>query len=218
MRKPFYLRIIPGKKSFKDLYSDMSLLALIGSNLLVILWALIVDWSLGDVMYVYWSQSVCIGILWFFKILALKEFSTQGMEANGRPVKANAVTKIASALFFLVHYGIFHFAYLLFIREFFKSVDFVMILPLALLFFIYQCYSYFYNKKWKPKKKPNLGEMMFFPYTRIFPMHITIVAGGFLQEELGITFLSKITLLLFMLLKTYADILMHEKERRGTAY
>ena len=92
------------------------------------------------------------------------------------------------------------------------------ILPLALLFFIYQCYSYFYNKKWKPKKKPNLGEMMFFPYTRIFPMHITIVAGGFLQEELGITYLSKATLLLFMLLKTYADILMHKKERRGYAY
>ena len=57
--------------------------------------------------------------------------------------------------------------------------------------------------------------MMFFPYARIIPMHITIIAGGFLEKSVGVTFQANATLVLFMLLKTLADIIMHTVERRG---
>jgi len=83
---------------------------------------------------------------------------------------------------------------------------------MAGLFLIYQCFSFFYNRKWEDKQKPNIGKMMFFPYARIIPMHLTILFGGILS---GGTFKGKMTLALFMLLKTFADIIMHIVETKG---
>lgn len=54
--------------------------------------------------------------------------------------------------------------------------------------------------------------MMFFPYARIIPMHLTIIFGGMLSEW---TFAAKTTLALFMLLKTFADVIMHVVEKKG---
>jgi len=201
-----------GKKHF---YSDLSFWALIFSNLMVIIWVLIEECSLAVVMWVYWSQSVSIGILWFFKILSLKEFSTKGFKINGRAVEPTTSTKIQTAVFFLIHYGFFHLIYSFFLKGMFESVQLVPIFLMAGIFFVYQCFSFFYNKKWKNKRKPNIGTMMFFPYARIIPMHITIIAGGALQTSGGEISLVNASLLIFMLLKTLADILMHTVEKRG---
>jgi len=197
--------------------SDLSLWALIGSNLIMIAWALIEGWSLGVIMWIYWTQSVAIGILWFFKILTLKEFSTKDFKINDRPVAPTTGTKNQTAVFFLLHYGFFHLGYSIFLHTIFKSVNRPPIFLMAGIFLAYQCFSFFYNRKWQQKQKPNIGKMMFFPYARIIPMHITIIAGGFLQEKLGLTFLSNATLVLFMLLKTLADVIMHTVEHRGFA-
>jgi hypothetical protein len=91
-----------GKSGKKHFHSDLSLWALIVSNLTVILWALIEGWPLAIIMWVYWSQSVTIGILWFFKILTLKEFSTKGFKINERSVKPTTGTKIQTAFFSLL--------------------------------------------------------------------------------------------------------------------
>jgi hypothetical protein len=206
-----------GKNNIKDLYSDLSLLALVGSNLLVIIWALIEHWSLGEIMSIYCGQSVSIGILWFLKILTLKEFSTEGYKVNDKQVEPTKGTKIQTAVFFLAHYGFFHLGYFMFLRGLFKSVELSAVLPWVSLFFVYQCFSFFYNRKWERKQKPNIGKLMLFPYIRIFPMHLTIIAGGFLQDKLGITFFSGVILVFFMLLKTFADVIMHTIERRGFA-
>jgi len=79
---------------------------------------------------------------------------------------------------------------------------------MAGLFLVYQCFSFFYNRKWEGKQKPNIGKMMFFPYARIIPMHIIILFGGILSG-------GKMTLVLFMLLKTFADVIMHVVEKKG---
>jgi len=199
----------------RNFYLDLSLWALIVSNLVVIIWALIEEWSLAIVMWVYWSQSVTIGILWFFKILTLKEFSTKGFKINNRSVEPTAGTKIQTAVFFLVHYGFFHLIYSVFLGAMFKDVKLVPIFLMAGVFFVYQCFSFFYNRKWEDKQKPNIGTMMFFPYARIVPMHITIIAGGALQKAAGGTFPANAPLLIFMLLKTLADVIMHVVEKRG---
>jgi hypothetical protein len=86
------------------------------------------------------------------------------------------------------------------------------ILFMAGLFLVYQCFSFFYNRKWEDKQKPNIGKMMFFPYARIIPMHLTILFGGILSSG---TFEGKMTLALFMLLKTFADVIMHIVEKKG---
>jgi hypothetical protein len=58
-----------------------------------------------------------------------------------------------------------------------------------------------------------VGKMMFFPYARIIPMHLTILFGGILSSW-G-TFAGKMTLAFFMLLKTFADVIMHIVEKNG---
>ena len=205
-----------GKRPF---HSDSSFWALIISNLIAIIWALIEGWSLGIIMWVYWSQSVAIGILWFFKMLTLKEFSTEGVEVNDRPVKPTTGTKIEMAFFFLVHYGFFHFIYASFLRELFEIVRIWPIPLMAGIFVTYQCYSFFHNKKWKGERRPNIGKIMLFPYIRIIPMHFTIILGGalgtFLAKNFEGAFAGKATLALFMLLKTVADVIMHRVEQKG---
>ncbi|MBC8470146.1 MAG: hypothetical protein H8D56_11800 [Planctomycetes bacterium] len=161
-------------------------------------------------MWAYWSQSAFIGIFWFFKILALRDFSTKGFRINDRPVKPTKDTKNWSAQFFLFHYGFFHIVYSIFLRGKFKSVPIFQLLVSAGIFFVYQCYSFFYNKKWEAKGKPNIGAMMFFPYARIIPMHITICIAfsDWGQQQ---------ALALFLFLKLLADMVMHVVERRGFA-
>lgn len=198
-----------GKKHF---HSDLSLWALVVSNIIVVVWALIERWPLAMILWVYWSQSVIIGILWFFKILTLKEFSTKGFKINEQAVEPTTGTKVQTAFFFLAHYGFFHFIYAIFLSGDFKTVRLWPILFMAGVFFVYQFFSFFYNRKWEDKRKPNIGKMMLFPYARIIPMHLTILFGGILS---GGTFAGKVPLALFMLLKTFADVIMHVVEKKG---
>ena len=52
----------------------------------------------------------------------------------------------------------------------------------------------------------NIGTLMFIPYLRIIPMHLTIILGAVLGSGGG--------LLLFGALKTVADVVMHKVEHR----
>jgi hypothetical protein len=191
-------------------YLDSSFWALTASNLIVIAWALLEGWSLEIMMWIYVSQSVFIGIFWFFKILALKEFSTSGFKINKKSVKPTKATKYQTAVFFLVHYGFFHIFYAVFLGAKLKSVPISQLLVPAGIFFLYQSYSFFHNKKWETKGKPNIGAMMFFPYARIIPMHITMVIAF---SDWG----QRQALALFLFLKLLADMVMHMVERRGFA-
>jgi hypothetical protein len=47
---------------------------------------------------------------------------------------------------------------------------------------------------------------MFFPYARILPMHLTILIGAYLEKH------STGTVILFLGLKTFADLTMHLME------
>ena len=54
--------------------------------------------------------------------------------------------------------------------------------------------------------KPNLGTLMFLPYLRILPMHLTIIFGMIGGSTFSILF--------FMSLKTAADVLLDKLDRR----
>jgi len=195
-------------KKTAPFYSDSSLWALIVSNLAIIVWALIEGWSLSPLMWIYWCQSAIIGFFWFFKIWGLKEFSTKDFKINDRPVAPTKATKNQTAVFFLVHYGFFHFGYLVFLKDKCDIASMFQIFIAASIFFVYQGYSHFHNKKWLTRTKPNIGKMMFFPYARIIPMHFTILFGS---TDWG----QKQPLALFLFLKLLADAIMHNVERRG---
>lgn len=199
---------------------DSSSLSLLLSNLVVILLAVLQDWDLLSVMWLYWAQSVVIGLFYFLRMLNLKEFSTEGLKMNGQPVEPTRATQRQVAFFFLLHYGFFHFFYAVFLSGFsvlelfgsgFGLADIIYIILAAVLFFMNHLYSFKHNLAEDARHKPNIGSMMFFPYLRIIPMHMTIIGGGILAGEEGWAW---IPLVFFMALKTVADVLMHAVEHR----
>lgn len=75
------------------------------------------------------------------------------------------------------------------------------------LFFVNHLYSYRTNKEQKRRTVPNIGTMMFVPYLRILPMHLVLIfAAGHTD--------STAALLIFSILKTGADVVMHLVEHR----
>ena len=196
----------------RNILSDPSLLLLLFSNLLTIFFALRGDFSLSTIMWIYWFQSITIGFFNFVRILSLKEFLTEGFKIDDKPAEPTQSTKIVTAFFFLFHYGFFHFGYLIFLLniDFSKadghsagSTEFGFVFFMAMIFFINHLFSYFYNKP-RHTKKMNIGSLMFYPYVRIFPMHLTIVMGSVVGGMLP----------LFLFLKTLSDAIMHVYEHR----
>ncbi len=186
--------------------TDQSLIVLFLSNIVTIIIALWAGWQLADVMWVYWAQSVIIGFYNWRRMRALKNFSTSGFTMNDRPVPETEQGKKSVAGFFLLHYGIFHVVYLVFL---FKDMPLVTLINIAALVicvgvFIYNHhFSYHYNIEQDAAGKPNLGTIMFMPYVRIVPMHLMIVVGANMGAESGMA------LLMFLGMKTVADMLMH---------
>ena len=189
-----------------------SALSLFGVNLAVIALAIWGDWSLPTVLASYWLQSVIIGLFQARKMWELKVFSTEGLKMNGQPVDPTPATKRSVVLFFLFHYGIFHAAYAGFILAGEGGAPYwPEVLICGAFFFANHLYSYWAHRGRAPKRVPNIGGMMFFPYIRIVPMHIFILLGAFAAGG------STAALVVFMVLKTIADETMHAIEHRGEA-
>jgi hypothetical protein len=185
---------------------DRSVVVLLLSNLLTIALAIYQHWDIFVVMWVYWGQSVIIGYFNFRRIMDLKKFSTVGFMINDQPVKPTPQTQRQTALFFALHYGIFHLAYLGFLSTDTKVAGGVPLFNVLLcvgVFYLNHWFSYRYNREQEQDRIPNIGSIMFYPYIRIIPMHLMIITG--------ITFFGggSGALIIFLLMKTAADIAMH---------
>ncbi|MCB1530499.1 MAG: hypothetical protein H6853_05905 [Rhodospirillales bacterium] len=190
---------------------DPSFWAVILGNFISIVMAYVQQWPLYEIMWVYWSQSVVIGIINVIRMLSLKEFTTKGMTMNDAPVPETQEGKRGVATFFTFHYGFFHFGYAVFLWQEMPlnelPADDLAFLILAILTFIsIHGYSFRHNFAADFKQqKPNLGTLMFYPYLRILPMHLVIITGGMMGHS---------AILTFMVLKTLADGAMHLVEHR----
>lgn len=201
-RSYFTLRSL--SRARKPFYNDLSFWVLLFSNGITVLYAVMQSWSLGTIMAIYWVQSIIIGGFNVFRILSLKKFSTEGFTINDKPVAPTEETKKFTALFFAAHYGFFHLIYASFILLDGKEFNLHYIFLGGIIFFIDHFFSYRYNKKRDEQKVRNIGRLMFFPYARIIPMHLTILFGSLLP--------GLFPLVLFLGLKTVADGVMHVVE------
>ena len=181
------------------------------SNIWVLILYLKDDSDLGTILIIYWIQSVIIGLFNFFRILGLKEFSTEGFMVNGRSVNPTRKTKIQVAWFFAFHYGFFHLIYAIFLISVFiapkdsGTISLSLILGSAAIFFANHLFSFFYNRN-RDTGEENIGQIMFLPYARILPMHLMIIFGVFLKGTIGI--------IIFISMKTIADLTMHIFEHK----
>jgi hypothetical protein len=202
------------KKNWRYFLWDKSVWSLAASNIIMIVWAVCEGWPLSLIMCVYWFQSVIIGVFWGVRIFRLKEFSTKEFYVNEQPVKPNIATKIKTGIFFLFHYNFFHVVYGLFLVQILRARLSSAVLPAAGIFFLNQAFSFWYNRREDEEKKPNLGKITSYPYMRIIPMHVTVIVAGILQDK-GIPIEGTMMLVLFMALKTVADVGMYVIQRRG---
>jgi hypothetical protein len=187
---------------------DGSIWSLIGANLLAIGTAIYEGWGASSLMAVYWAQSVVIGIANFFRLLALDRFSTKDFRINNRSVEPTPAIKRQVAFFFAAHYGLFHTVYFLFLiadshAALFPPWFWICVAAFAANHF----WSYRYNRDLDRHGTPNIGTLMFTPYIRIVPMHLAIIFGALLADTV-------VGLLLFGVLKTVADVVMHIVEHR----
>jgi hypothetical protein len=198
-------------------FSKPSTWMLIFSNVIVIFFAIVDNLSAVEVLWIYWIQSVIIGIFNFIKIISLKEFSTAGFRRGaGGELPPTKAAKISTAIFFLIHYGFFHFVYAMFLGGFSgitrtntstSQSDYLIFT--SLIFFISYLIEYIQSYRNKPEEIPNLGAVMFAPYFRIIPMHMTIIFGGFLSM-IGAIISMNIDLaiiVLFVGIKTYVELI-----------
>ena len=106
-----------------------------------------------------------------------------------------------AAIFFLFHFGFFHFVYGIFLLVSFSSgTNIKIVLITAGIFLVESTWQLLRRKKVAPGQKENVGKMFFTPYLRIIPMHLMILMPAFL--DIGVS-------LIFLILKTVADIGMY---------
>jgi hypothetical protein len=186
---------------------------LVASNAAVIIWAIVETWSAAHVIWAYMGQSICIGSLWFIKILTLREFSVKPAAHSVDAFERwQPTTKGEAAVGFLAVFYVFHGAYFIALKMGFGLEITLDSLYAVGLFLLNHSFSFVYNRKWQEREKPNIYKLTSFPFIRVLVMHVTVIVMGFLQF---LPFLLFATLPLFMLLKTAGDILLHQQEQVG---
>jgi len=179
------------------------------SNALTAVAALILKWPLDTLLWPYWIQSVLIGWYSRRRILALRQFSTDGFTSNDRPVPETPQALRSTANFLVLHYGIFHLVYLGFLLSRVSALsmwDWLAFAGLTASFLSTHGASFRQNLEADLNGRPNLGTIFFLPYLRVVPMHVAVLLGSkFSAASAG-------AVLFFIALKTAADILMHRVE------
>ena len=172
--------------------------------------------DLGWLLWPYWIQSVVIGWYARQRMLALRDFSTDGFTTgrgtDRRQVPETDAGKRSTADFFAFHYGAFHAGYLVYLcAEHWPGswLDLAVLLGCGLSFVVAQRQTFAEQLAHDARGRPNLGRMMFLPYIRVVPMHLLIASAA----SLGGTG----AMLLFTALKTAGDLLLDRLDRRPLA-
>ncbi len=184
----------------KKYFTNPSLLFLIAGNLYCIWYYENNPAGFVTVVWIYWIQSIIIGLFNFFDLLTIKNYDSDSFKMNNAPL--TKMNQGCAAWFFLVHYGFFHLGYCIFLLIQFgvRTVDKNFLLLGVAAFFAEAILGFIKQKRMERYTKFKFGTMFFLPYLRIVPMHLMILIPAFLGIKPSIVFL---------LLKMGADILSY---------
>ena len=189
-------------------FSRVSVIPLIIANAVPLFGVLFFDWSLFQILFLYWFES---GVIGFYNIFKL--------------IKVSGLLSILLVPFFIIHFGGFMIVHLIFVfalfapelahtsffpsREALTPLFSVMAIPILTLFLSHG-FSFFSNFiENREYEHTDSGKQMNAPYKRIIIMHFTILFGGWLimifkQPVLG--------LVLLVIIKSITDLRSHIKE------
>lgn len=126
-------------------------------------------------LWIYMMQSILIGLVHVVK-LNVYRFAPATRPADWKNPRA-------LSLFFLVHYGFFHFVYAFFIPP--AGVNWQVVLEGAAIFSLALIWNTIRHYKSESSGQYNANDFMFLPYLRIIPIHFAIILGGFLSAVTG---------------------------------
>ncbi|NUM31234.1 MAG: hypothetical protein HUU47_02795 [Bacteroidetes bacterium] len=177
----------------------------------------IYNWfSVDTIIWIYFFQSIIIGIGNTVRMAKLQSFSTKNLQVNGESVEPTSKTKWTSALFFMFHFGFFHFVYFIFLVVFSvgngSKTDIKIVMLNIMIMAVNTIIATWSNIIRDRDEKQNIGTLLFTPYLRVVPMHIFIILG-FTQKfdkVVSIPIIGNTDIFwVFLLLKTISDLLMH---------
>ena len=189
--------------------SDHSLFWLLIANGVALGMAVHFQMSLRDLMFVYWIQSVIIGVTHTFRILSLNRFTAEGIYLQGRALPDTVGSRIRAAGFFWAHYGTIHCVYFLVIAFLEQGGSLGAIsnyFVCALVFALNHGFSLRHNHARDARGRPNLGILMFIPYARVVPMQAMFFSGYYFSGG------GASAVLVFGVLKIAVDAAMHVAE------
>ena len=185
-----------------------SVLALILVNVLPIVGVLFLDWTIVEVIMLYWSESAVIGIFCLFKMWLIDPWAS-----------------LIVAPFFTLHYGGFMAGHLLLVygfvfpdeglmTEYWEGGNVASFLTLSFLaLFVSHGISFFQNFIGRTEYVArDIREQMGEPYTRILIMQCSLLLGGVIA---GAFDSALPILLLLIVLKTATDLRAHLLEHRA---
>lgn len=184
-------------------WSDPSFYGVLLGNAFTLVVAQVADWAAGPLLWVYWGQSVAIGITNSIRIRRLGALPPAGAGPTPGPAPGSATFL---ARMFAVSYGSFHLLYLAFLLQAhlgggLAAGDIPWVAVSVGAFAVAHVYSLARNRERDFRdRRPKLAVLMFYPYLRILPMHLAIIYGARQPDAV---------LPLVILLKTAADAGMH---------
>jgi hypothetical protein len=211
---------------------QFALVTLLAANAVAIAFFLAGDNSVIQVLWIYWLQSVIIGLVNVVRIarLPLGDLQIQGM-SNEASNRFGIAIKGFLATFFTLHYGGFHFGYMLFLIVLGTETTFTVgssvsqmnlnesgvavgaVLLSGLVFAVHHTLTYVREQQEMhhgQHAQANAFTALFRPYARIIPMHLTIILGPLLALKFGTDGM----FVLFMILKTAIDVMLFRRWTR----
>lgn len=179
---------------------DPATWSLILMNVFIIMYYYEYPGGFKTYLWIFWLQSVVLGLFNFMHLLTLGKSATGNMSFNNKQVKQGSMGCVS--FFFLFHYEFFHLVYAIFLVSSFNAMgklDFSLFKYAALAIFANQI-IWFVQAKFRQKEHPiSIDKVFFLPYLRIIPMHLVILIPAFIHVS---------SIALFLVLKTIMDVAM----------
>lgn len=196
----------------RHILTDWSILVLIFSNIVTIIFTIIENWDLSIILLIYFYQT---GIIVFFssiKILYLKKFSKDDQALGLSDPKKLRYVKIFSAfiLIIIVFYVLRQYYIMLSLFGLFRDLIIDLFVIISIFFFFINHLISFYAHKDKIKdeaEKQNFYSIAQLTIIRILPIHIMIfIFAGFF---IIIRDIPQLTIIIFLFTKMIADVIGH---------
>ena len=201
--------------------------ALVIANLIPLIGVLFFDWSVWNILVIYWLENGIVGVINVLKMSAATGEEATGFTAaltiNGQP--ATSVSKLGLIPFFAMHYGIFWFVHGIFVLLLPTFLSLASDTPMrldpgAVLFAaiglaVSHGLSFWWNfLRGGEYRRATPAGLMFAPYRRLIALHLTIIFGAIAVMFTGAP-VAAVAILVGI--KTLLDLGLHLAEHRDVA-